>query len=55
MQLQEGDFAKDLVQELLRQLGAGGRDLPQQFIKMGMQGNPLINEQNFLFPSLAMP
>ncbi|KAK9906678.1 hypothetical protein WJX75_006000 [Coccomyxa subellipsoidea] len=37
-QLQEGDFAKDLVQELLRQLGAGGRDLPQQFIKMGMQG-----------------
>ena len=37
-QLQEGDFAKDLVQEVLQQLGAGGRDLPQQFIKMGMQG-----------------
>ncbi|EIE24045.1 hypothetical protein COCSUDRAFT_62569 [Coccomyxa subellipsoidea C-169] len=37
-QLQEGGFAKDLVQELLRQLGAGGRDLPQQFVKMGMQG-----------------
>ncbi|CAL8462425.1 g1958 [Coccomyxa elongata] len=37
-QLQEGDFAKDLVQEVLRQLGAGGRDLPQQFMKMGMQG-----------------
>jgi hypothetical protein len=39
MQLQEGDFVQGLVQDFLRQLGAGGRDLPQQFIKYGMQGS----------------
>ena len=39
MQAPEGDFVKSLVPDILRQLGAGGSSLPQQIIKMGMQGS----------------
>ena len=38
MQVPEGDFLKGLLPDVLKQLGAGGSSLPQQIIKMGMQG-----------------
>ena len=38
MQAPEGDFLKGLLPDVLKQLGAGGSSLPQQIIKMGMQG-----------------
>ena len=38
MQAPEGDFLKGLLPDILKQLGAGGSSLPQQIIKMGMQG-----------------
>ncbi len=38
VQLPEGEFLKDLVQDMLKQLGAGGSSFPQQIVKMGMQG-----------------
>ncbi|CAK0751245.1 hypothetical protein CVIRNUC_002053 [Coccomyxa viridis] len=37
-QVPEGDFLKGLLPDVLKQLGAGGSSLPQQIIKMGMQG-----------------
>lgn len=38
VQLPEGEFLKGLVQDMLKQLGAGGSRFPQQIVKMGMQG-----------------
>ena len=41
MQVPEGDFLKGLLPDVLKQLGAGGSSLPQQIIKMGMQGTTI--------------
>ena len=38
MQLQDGDFVKGLVSDLLGQLRATNINLPQAFIQFGMQG-----------------
>lgn len=41
-QLPEGEFVKGFVQDVLKQLGAGGGSFPQQIIQLGMQGVALI-------------
>ena len=42
LQLQEGEFVKGFVQDLLKQLGKGNSSLPQQIIQLGMQGTVLL-------------
>ena len=42
LQLQEGEFVKGFVQDLLKQLGKGNSSLPQQIIQLGMQGMILL-------------
>lgn len=39
MQVQDGDFVKGLVKDLLGQLRATNINLPQAFIQFGMQGD----------------
>ena len=41
-QLQDEDFVKGLVGDLLGQLRATNINLPQAFVQIGMQGGPLV-------------